>query len=57
MTGAVRIKPEDALAIRRRAGEWLVARKSSDTWSDADQHALDRWLAESAGESRRLLAA
>ena len=48
MTGAVRNKPEDALAVRRRAGEWLVAIKSSGAWSDADQQALDRWLAESS---------
>jgi len=47
MTGAVRNKPDDALAVRRRAGEWLVAKKSSDTWSEIDQQALDQWLAES----------
>lgn len=47
MTGAVRNKSEDALAVRRRAGEWLVARKSSDAWSEIDQQALDQWLAES----------
>jgi len=46
MTDIARKKSEDALAIRRRAGEWLVAQKSSDLWSQVDQQALDRWLAE-----------
>lgn len=47
MTVDARGKSDDALAIRGRAGEWLVAQRSSESWSESDQQALDRWLAES----------
>jgi transmembrane sensor len=49
MTGALGNTRKDALDIRRRAGEWLVARNASDSWSEIDQQSLDQWLAESPG--------
>jgi transmembrane sensor len=42
-------KLQDAMDVRLRAGEWLVAIKTADSWSDDDQKALDNWLAESPG--------
>jgi transmembrane sensor len=50
MTGSVghdRSEQLGAMDIRRRAGEWLVARNTADLWSEDDQKALDQWLAES----------
>jgi transmembrane sensor len=37
----------DALAVRAKASEWLVARRMTKIWSDEDQTALDAWLAQS----------
>ena len=37
----------DALAVRAKASEWLVARRMAKTWSDDDQAALNAWLAQS----------
>jgi|HubBroStandDraft_2_1064218.scaffolds.fasta_scaffold63757_2 transmembrane sensor len=40
-------EPKDAMQIRLRAGEWLVALKTSEAWSSEDQKNLDQWLAQS----------
>ncbi len=38
----------DAAAnVRMRAGEWLVAKSTTKSWSSEDQAALDAWLSES----------
>lgn len=34
-------------AIETRAADWMLARRMAESWSDADQSALDAWLAES----------
>jgi transmembrane sensor len=34
-------------ALRVEAAEWLMQRRVSDNWTDADQRRLDAWLAES----------
>lgn len=41
------VQSKDALHIRRRAGEWLVAKKTSDSWSEVEQAAFDEWLMQS----------
>lgn len=38
---------EDAAAIEERAADWLQRRRYWKEWSEADQTALDAWLAES----------
>jgi transmembrane sensor len=45
------VEPEeqtaDALAVRAKASEWLVARRMAKNWADEDQAALDAWMAQS----------
>jgi transmembrane sensor len=37
----------DALSIRAKASDWLIARRMSQGWSEKDQAAFDLWLAQS----------
>lgn len=39
--------PAPALDIQSRAAEFLVARRNGKSWSEADEQALNAWLAES----------
>lgn len=36
-----------AMAARATAADWLIARRMSETWSEADQAELEHWLAQS----------
>ena len=38
---------ENAMETRSKASEWLVTRRAAADWSEADQAALDAWLAQS----------
>lgn len=38
---------KDAMQVRQRAGEWLVAWKTAEDWSEDNQKELDQWLAQS----------
>jgi len=38
--------PQTARNVQHAAVEWAVRRHTDETWSDADQQALDLWLAE-----------
>lgn len=42
---------DDASAIEERAADWLQRRRYWKEWSEADQKALDAWLAESMNHS------
>ena len=40
--------PSQALEIRSKASQWVIARQASAGWTEQDQAALDTWLAESS---------
>jgi len=37
----------DAASIEARASDWVIARKTSEDWTGADQEAFDAWLSDS----------
>jgi transmembrane sensor len=43
----IRAADKDAKAVRTKAAEWVLARRLTETWNEADQAALDNWLEES----------
>jgi|SRR5580692_5845183 transmembrane sensor len=50
MSDWIKIEGEDVSrieAVAIRAADWMLAKQTAETWSDADQLALDAWLAES----------
>jgi transmembrane sensor len=47
-TDADQAATSQALAIRSEASRWVIARRASAKWTEQDEAALDKWLAESS---------